>query len=63
MSMSSSSSESEATRRFEAERDAVEFSPAQPTGPDRIDDDDAVTPPAENVPPNLKPERGPHMEH
>jgi hypothetical protein len=45
-----------AEQRYEAERDRVEYSPAQPLGPDRIDDDGA-TPSAETVQPHVKSER------
>jgi hypothetical protein len=55
--------ESEAERKFAAERDRVEFSPAQPSGPDRIDDDGAVMPPAETFPPDVKFEGTGRMEH
>jgi hypothetical protein len=46
--------QSEAARQFAAERDSAEFSPAQPSGPDRIDDDAAVAPPAKTFPPDVK---------
>jgi hypothetical protein len=63
MNTPSPDSESAAARRFAAERDRVEFSPAQPTGPDRIDDDDAAAPAVETLPPHVKTERAGHMEH
>jgi hypothetical protein len=55
--------QSEAARQFAAERDRAEFSPAQPTGPDRIDDDAAVEPPPETFPPDVKFEGSGRMEH
>jgi hypothetical protein len=58
----SPSGESEATRRFEAELDRVERSPAQPTGPDRIDDDNAASA-TETSPPNMKHDHSGRMEH
>ncbi len=51
----------DAEDRFEEERDRAEFSPAQPLGPDRIDDD-AGTAPAEVVPPHVKTERTGRMK-
>jgi hypothetical protein len=47
---------------FEAELRAT-ISPAQPLGPDRIDDDDAVTPPSETHPPNMKRDLGDRMKN
>jgi len=63
MSDHAAPNESEAERRFSAERDRTEYSPAQPTGPDRIDDDDAAEPAPTILPPNVKVEGAPHMEH
>jgi hypothetical protein len=63
MSTNPAPGESEAARRFAAELDRVEFSPAQPTGPDRIDDDAAVAPAAETFPPDVKFEGTGRMEH
>jgi hypothetical protein len=55
--------ESEAAHQFAVERDRAEFSPAQPSGPDRIDDDGADVPPAETFPPDVKFEGTGRMEH
>jgi hypothetical protein len=63
MSTHQAPGESEAAHRFAAELDRVEFSPAQPTGPGRIDDDAAVAPATENVPPDVKFEGTGRMEH
>jgi hypothetical protein len=62
MSTPDPSNNPEAADSFEAELRAT-FSPAQPLGPDRIDDDDALTPPAETQPPNLKHEGAGRMKH
>jgi hypothetical protein len=63
MSTDRAPGQSEAERQFAAERDRAEFSPAQPSGPDRIDDDAAVAPPPETFPPDVKSEGGGRMEH
>lgn len=63
MSNHAAPNESEAERRFSAERDRIEYAPAQPAGPDRIDDDEAAEAAPEMPPPNIKVEGPRHMEH
>jgi hypothetical protein len=53
-----------ARARLDADHRAIDdLSPAQPTGPDRIDDDRGPEAPAERTEPQLKDDRGHRMTH